>query len=201
MRRERLSRLGHFEEMAVDATDGPAGRLLDVVIEPAIRRATHIVLEVGGRYGTCRLVPISAVASASGRLKLSWSRAQVGAAPLVDAGDESDIVNGPELRLFRQDRSGRLVRFTPSASGGGQAQAEQLRHGSVVVGADNRVLGQLQGAVVNDVERVTKIMVERKRLYRKMRFAVPIEAVGRVEADKVVLTISRAAVLGYLADL
>src|SRR5262245_64418184 len=50
----------------VNCTDGPFGKLADIVIDPTKRRVTHLVVDSGGDHGKSKLVPIELVDTDAG---------------------------------------------------------------------------------------------------------------------------------------
>jgi len=50
----------------VNCTDGPFGKLADVIIDPTKRRVTHLVVEPHEDHGKARLVPIELASDEDG---------------------------------------------------------------------------------------------------------------------------------------
>jgi sporulation protein YlmC with PRC-barrel domain len=57
-------------------SDGYSGEVLAVVIDPATRTATHVVVEPKGRAGLARLVPLDLVDASPGQVRLSCTEAE-----------------------------------------------------------------------------------------------------------------------------
>ena len=57
-------------------SDGYRGEVRAVVIDPAVRTVTHIVVEPDGRRGLARLVPLGLVDAAPGRIRLRCTQAE-----------------------------------------------------------------------------------------------------------------------------
>jgi hypothetical protein len=66
--------------------DGYRGEVLAVVIDPAARTATHLVIEPKGRRGLARLVPLDLVDAAAGQLRLRCTEAEF---ENLDAAEET----------------------------------------------------------------------------------------------------------------
>ncbi len=57
-------------------SDGYRGEVRAVVIDPAVRTVTHIVVEPDGRSGLARLVPLGLVDAAPGQIRLRCTQAE-----------------------------------------------------------------------------------------------------------------------------
>ena len=69
----------------VHATDGDIGRVQGLVIDPRSRHVTHVLLQEGHLWGRKEVaIPISAVASTSGGIRLKIAKQQVQDLPPVD---------------------------------------------------------------------------------------------------------------------
>ena len=67
-------------------SDGYRGEVRAVVIDPAARTVTHIVVEPEGRRGLARLVPLALVDAASGQIRLRCTEAEF---MRLDAAEET----------------------------------------------------------------------------------------------------------------
>jgi sporulation protein YlmC with PRC-barrel domain len=75
---------------AVQATDGAIGEVRGLVVDPADRQVTHVLLEEGHLWGKKDVaIPIGCVADVDEQIRLTLTRAQVKDLPEVnlDAGD------------------------------------------------------------------------------------------------------------------
>jgi sporulation protein YlmC with PRC-barrel domain len=71
----------------VQATDGEIGRVQGLVIDPASRHVTHVLLQEGHLWGKKEVaIPIGAVASTRDGIQLKLSKHEVQDLPPVDAG-------------------------------------------------------------------------------------------------------------------
>jgi sporulation protein YlmC with PRC-barrel domain len=61
---------------AAVCSDGYRGQLRAVVLDPAARTVTHLVVEPEGRIGLARLVPLDLVDAASGEVRLRCTEAE-----------------------------------------------------------------------------------------------------------------------------
>jgi hypothetical protein len=67
-------------------SDGYRGEVQAVVVDPAARTVTHIVVEPEGRLGLARLVPLDLVDAATGRIRLRCTEAEF---KNLDAAEEN----------------------------------------------------------------------------------------------------------------
>lgn len=75
----------------VHATDGEIGHLHGFVIDPADHRLTHLLLDEGHLWGKKQVaIPISAVSSVDGAVRLTVSKHDVAALPAVDLATPGD---------------------------------------------------------------------------------------------------------------
>jgi sporulation protein YlmC with PRC-barrel domain len=71
----------------VEATDGDIGHVQGLVIDPASRHVTHVLLQEGHLWGKKEVsIPIGAVASTRDGIQLKLSKHEVQELPPVDAG-------------------------------------------------------------------------------------------------------------------
>jgi sporulation protein YlmC with PRC-barrel domain len=77
-------------------SDGFRGEVLAVVIDPAARTATHVVVEPKGRTGLARLVPLDLVDAAPDQIRLRCTEAEF---KNLDAAEETlaEFVLGQEV--------------------------------------------------------------------------------------------------------
>ena len=67
-------------------SDGYSGEVLAVVIDPATRAVTHVVVEPKGRVGLARLVPLDLVDASPGEVRLACTEAEF---KNLDAAEET----------------------------------------------------------------------------------------------------------------
>jgi hypothetical protein len=70
----------------------------------------------------------------------------------------------------------------------------ELRRASAVAAVDGRLLGHLDGFVVEGDGHITDLVLERGHLWGRSRLTVPMAAVGQLRTDEVALELTRAAV-------
>src|SRR5579862_6754238 len=60
----------------VSCSDGPAGRVSRVIVDPVAEKVTHLVVEPGYRGDLGRLVPLDLVDGTAGEIRLACTRAE-----------------------------------------------------------------------------------------------------------------------------
>jgi sporulation protein YlmC with PRC-barrel domain len=192
----------------VSCTDGVCGHLTRVVVDPARRTVTDLVVEPEHRTGLARLVPVEL------------------AVPAVPASD--GIAIRCTLNQFAQFAPAEETQFVPGTKGYEEYGPEQVltwpyyrlgdtvmdpdREGKVSetvtvdtvplgdvevrrgepVAARDGVIGQVEGLVVNPAgEQVTHVLLHEGHLWGRRPVAIPIKAVTSVGADGIQLSITK----------
>ncbi len=197
----------------VRCTDGPFGKLADVVIDPIQRRLTHLVVEPKGSPGLTRLVAIELATGGedTSGISLRCSSEEAEAFPAVHeaaylrmdsvpAGDEEwdigvqDVLAMPYYPAAGVDIGPGAfdspVEITYDRVPKGEVE---IRRSSAVVSADGDDLGRVEAFVV-DGDEITDFVLERGHLWGKRDVTIPIGAVAKVETDAVTLSLSKAEV-------
>lgn len=191
-------------------SDGPLGRLTDVVVDPHERRVTHLVVE--DRQGDARLVPAGrlvegrspgrvVVLSCSGDdlasldsirsfSMLSDSEPRHGDA--AEVGVEDVVVvpgfGGAELGLYGPElvsSYGLAYDLIPTGSA-------ELRHESTVVSLDGDEIGRVDGFLVAG-DRLTHVVLQRTHLTDRGAAAIPIDSVTAIETDRITVALPEDA--------
>jgi sporulation protein YlmC with PRC-barrel domain len=188
----------------VRCSDGPVGRLSDVVIDPGEKRVTHIVVE--DPKGAARLAPAELLVPGwepGGEVVLACSSAEV--AKLATIRTFSYL--GPEM-FPENDEQGDVgvedLEAVPDFGGTdfGEFGADlwtsyavtydrippgsaELRRDSAVFSADGDELGKLDGVLVVGA-RLTQVVLQRGG-------AIPIDSLEAIETDRITLRSAAAA--------
>jgi len=192
----------------VRTTDGDAGELEDVVIDPVGKRVTHLVVRPA-RHGQARLVSIEGAYAgrARGEVVLPCTRAEFVALPSVDefayvrlgeatvADPEWDVGVKDVLALPYYDGTGM---FEPAMLDQNVGVAfdrvpkgeVELRRSSPVLAADGRYVGRVGGLVVDEDEEITHFLLEQGHVWTRREVTVPMSAVDHVQTDAVRLSLS-----------
>lgn len=195
----------------VYGVEGEIGLLADLVVDPASRRVTHLVVEPGHRPALARLVPIELALSgdvAGGRLKLRCSAHELRQLPEVrelaygrlydfpveDPDWEVGIteVLAPRGDSF-PDMDAELWTAPPPALIYDRIPKGEveLRRGSPVITADGRRVGRVAELVTDEGDRITAVVVRRGWLRPTRTLTIPARAVARVEMDAVTLRLAK----------
>jgi sporulation protein YlmC with PRC-barrel domain len=193
----------------VHCSDRKFGELTDVVIDPGTRSVTHLVVKSHHVAEGPRLVPISLVdPDEAGAVHL---RCTVTEAAGLDAVQDfaylrmgESVVDDPNWDVGIE-----RVLTVPNANvveAGGESllyddhvtisydrvpKGEvEIRRLSAVVDRDAKLVGHVDGFVIGTEEGITHLVLRHGHLWRKHKIAVPIEAVTRVETDKVTINLS-----------
>src|SRR3954453_2825179 len=193
----------------VRASDGEAGELEDVVIDPVEKRVTHLVVRPG-KHGQARLVAIEGAYAGPGKgeVALRCTRAEFSEFPSVDqfayvrlgeAGvtdPEWDVGVKDVLALPYYDSTGILEPALLDQNIGVAYERVpkgevELRRSSSVLSGDGRYVGKVGGLIVDDGdEHVTSFVLSRGHLWTRRDVTVPIAAVADVQTDRVKISLS-----------
>jgi sporulation protein YlmC with PRC-barrel domain len=162
-------------------SDGVCGEVSRIIVDPATRVVTHLVIEPKHGQEPGRLVPLDLVDTTTGRVRLRCTRAEFGN---LDPAQES-----------------RLVENTGSSIGvGGTRTPMGISHdvravvedvvplGETEVGRGEHVhaldgeIGQVEGFLVDPGDhRVTHVLLQEGHLWGRKEVAIPVSAVTGVE--------------------
>jgi sporulation protein YlmC with PRC-barrel domain len=193
----------------VHCSDAELGSLADVVVDPNTRRITHLVVHTDN---SARLIPIELARDADQRIELTCTVAEAGQLPRADnveflslgevpANDVRGDVGIMEMVAMPNyegaDILGTQISMTQSAtvSYDRVPQGEvEIRRQSAVISSDDHVLGHVEGFLVADDGQVGHIVLEHGHLWGRREVTIPIDAVSKVENDRVYLSIPKDAV-------
>lgn len=196
-------------EQTVTCADGPYGALADLVVDPASRRLTHLVVLPEGRTTGARLVPLDHVAPESGaEIRLRCTRADVGAMDVVDGvafvSAHQMLADDPDWDVGVSDM---VALPSPDALEGiGAVDPDpqlivdydrvpkgdvEIRRSSRITSSDGHHVGHIDGCVVDDDGRIAEILLLRGHLWGRREVGVPIAAVDSIDNDRVVLRVAK----------
>jgi sporulation protein YlmC with PRC-barrel domain len=187
----------------VRCSDGPAGSLSDVVIDPQERRLSHLVVE--DESGAARLVPAELLVEG-----------QMPDRTVVLSCDVSDVLSRGTIRSFSyvgldafpqdDDRSDVGVEDVQAVPSFGAAEfgdfgadlwsgytvaydrippgSAELRRGSVAASVDGDEIGTVEGLLVAGT-RLTHVVVKHTHRPGAAAAAIPIDSVTAIETDRV----------------
>jgi sporulation protein YlmC with PRC-barrel domain len=209
--------------LPVECSDGRGGKVRDLVVDPARRRLTHIVVERHPHLAY--LVPIEDVARTNAdddALRLDCTVAEferrypeIEETALVRLGewptlDEDDWEIGVSTILSAPFFDGDGFELTTTAAPAADdrmlmaydripAHEVEMQRGSAVEAADGTFLGHVDSFLVDDEGRITHLVLERGHLWRRRDITIPVTAVAQLHTDNIRLSLSRDDVAALLA--
>lgn len=199
----------------VNCTDGPFGKLADVIIDPTKRAVTHLVVEPDGD-GKTRLVPIELASAEDGgpaiALRCSVEEADqldpVEETSYIRLGESPDLEPGWEIGVEKVLAQPYYYYGAVGGLGYEQMPADydphatvtydripkgevEVRRASDVTSSDGHHLGEVDGFLVGDDDAITHFVLERGHLWGRREVTIPINAVGQVFTDAVTLTLTK----------
>lgn len=160
----------------VTSADGDCGTLHRVIMDPASKALTHLV--VGPDEHSARLVPVSMVGSASTEAVVlicttaDLERLEPAEATEVVQSATSDMGGrGSTLGAYSSRAHAETVTYDRVPAG-----EVQMRRGEKVHAADGDI-GRLQGLVVNGDNHITYVLLSQGHWWSKKEVAIPIEHV------------------------
>lgn len=190
----------------VNCSDGPCGSVIRVVVDPATRSVTHIVVEPKHRTGLGRLVPLDLVEVTPDETRLDCTLMEF-----------EQLPNAEEMQLlplnndFEQFSMGQVL-YRPLYVQGINAEELGLedstvpivydvlpegelavRRGDLVHATDGNI-GKVQGLVVDPNDgHVTHVLLQEGHLWGKREVAIPISNVISIN-EGIFLDISKSEV-------
>jgi sporulation protein YlmC with PRC-barrel domain len=166
---------------AASCSDGPAGEVRRIIIDPADRTVTHLVIEPKRRHEPGRLVPLDLVDTAAGEIRLRCTIAEFGR---LDPAEEEDVVEGRSRGLPHPAGRApagvpRPVRVTlQDVVPVGEAEVSPGDH----VYARDGEIGQVHGFLVDpDANQVTHVLLREGHFWGRKEVAIPVSAVTGAE--------------------
>lgn len=194
----------------VHCSDGPFGELADLVVDPATRRITHLVVEPHHRHDLARLVPVELAVAEKRSVALrcttedAWGLTKVEGFAYLQYGelpvDDPDWEVGIQTvyaQPYQDDYRGlggrRLDPDPPVAFAYDRVPEGEVELGraTVVLSADDHVLGHVEGFLIDGGEQITHLVLARGHVCGRREATVPVGAVARVATDSVTLTLTK----------
>jgi sporulation protein YlmC with PRC-barrel domain len=198
-------------EEHVQTTDGMSGTLADLVIDPAKRSVTHVVVRAGEPDPAARLVPLQLVTGGGApgeAVSLSCTADELARLESVqgyaylpvderpapdsqwDVGVEDVVMmpsyQGADLGVYTAEIDANVgVTYDRVPKG-----EVEIRRSSVVASSDGRELGSVHAVVVDD-GLITQVVVEHGHLWRKHTASVPIASVATLETNAIGLALTK----------
>ena len=176
----------------VTCSDGADGTLKRVVLDPATRSLTHLVVEPRHRVGMARLVPFELVESAGASIRLRCSAPEFGH---LEAAETAPVL--PEAD-FGYGEVGALDGF--GGNGAPPIFFDTVPVGEVEVAGGDRLwtsdghIGHVRGLVVDPQDRrITYVLLQEGHLWRHKDVAISIADVADL-SDGIRLRLSKREV-------
>jgi len=162
-------------------SDGSCGEVRRVIIDPAARTVTHLVIDPGHRHEPARLVPLHLVDAATGEVRLRCTLAEFGQLDraedievIEDLGDPGGALTGMGVGTVRQ----RVRTVVHDAVPVGESE---VRRGEPVHALDGEI-GRVHGFLVSPGDqRVTHVLLGEGHLWGRSEVAIPVSAVTGTE--------------------
>lgn len=170
----------------VACTDGVAGELSRVVIDPVAHALTHLVVRPKHRRTLDRLVPLDLVEGADGEVRLRCTLAEF---DKLDEAEEVQFLHGAGgfgytptqtllLPYFAWIRSQSAVTTWDTVPLG----EVDVRRGDEVQATDGEI-GHIEGLVIDPGNgQVTHVLLQEGHLWGRRQVAIPIAAVTKLDA-------------------
>jgi sporulation protein YlmC with PRC-barrel domain len=166
----------------VTCSDGVCGDLRRVVVDPTVRKVTHLVVEPKKWPGLGRLVPIDLVDMKGTELRLRCTLSQFEA---LEEADEILVAPGVGGQWgFGLGMGGMGAgNASPQVFVSDRVPAGDVEvHRGDHVHATDGVIGKVQGLVVNSADhRVIDVLLAEGHLWGQKRVLIPISAVTSVD--------------------
>jgi sporulation protein YlmC with PRC-barrel domain len=177
-------------------TDGVAGEVTRVVVDPVARAVTHLVVEPKGRQGLGRLVPLDLIDGTGGEIRLRCTLVEF---ERLDPAEETQFL--PGTRGYEAYGPEQVVAWpwvslggTPGVPGemvSGTSETVtfdtiplgevEVRRGEPVHATDGAI-GHVEGLVINPGNyHVTHVLLQEGHLWGRKEVAIPVSAVTGVE--------------------
>jgi sporulation protein YlmC with PRC-barrel domain len=176
-----------------NCSDGFCGEVSRMIIDPATRTVTHLVIEPKHRHEPARLVPVGLIDATVGEIGLRCTIAEFGR---LEAADDLEQVQGVGAGVPLD--AGRTPMGVPHPS---RVVAQdvvpmgeaEVRRGEPVHALDGEI-GRVEGFVVDPGDhRVTHVLLQEGHFWGRKEISIPISAVARVD-DGIRLSITKQQV-------
>jgi sporulation protein YlmC with PRC-barrel domain len=183
----------------VACADGPGGRSVSVIINPASRRLTHVVVAEEDFPHTERLVPVDVVEeSTPEQIRLRCTQEELG--QFKDFVDTEFVQGEYPYAMYNLEEYRLWPYLIPDPAimpvGHEQVPAGELavHRGSEVRATDGRV-GQVDEFLVDpDSEKISHLVLREGHLWGKKDVPIPISQIDRIEEDTVYLKLDKEGV-------
>ena len=178
-------------------SDGPAGRVSRVIVDPVAEKVTHLVVEPEHRGDLGRLVPLDLVDGTAGEIRLRCTRAEFEQLEHALETRFMPATSGYDGHGYGREQVGYWPYFGlgggmtgPAFPGGVDSPAEMVTTETVPLGevavhrgdpvhATDGDIGRVQGLVIDRGSgHVTHVLLQEGHLWGRKEVAIPITAVA-----------------------
>jgi hypothetical protein len=192
----------------VSCTDGVGGEVRRLIVDPAARKVTHLMVEPKGRQGLGRFVPLDLVDATTGEIRLRCTMAEF---EKLGSGEETEFVpgslgynkDGPAQVISDPDYPGAGDPVVDGNTVPGFSDTEtvdifpegkvEVRRGDHVRATDGDI-GQIHALRIDrDSYDVTSVLLQEGHLWGHKEVAIPVSAVASFD-DGIRLNITKQQV-------
>jgi sporulation protein YlmC with PRC-barrel domain len=183
-------------------TDGACGQMSRIIVNPAAREVTHLVVDPKHRHGPGRLVPVDLVDATTGQIRLRCTLAEF---QTLQPAREAESVR--DLDSTGHDNAPKRVNWAVRmhmARDPGKSEAPQqvwvdsvpsgevdIRRDLTVCATDGEI-GQVQGLVVEPGgHQVTHVLLQKEHMWGRKEVAIPISAVTKIGTFLIHLSLTK----------
>ena len=180
-------------------TDGACGQVTRLIVNPAAREVTHIVVDPEHRNGPGRLVPVDLADATTGQIRLRCTLAEfqtlqpaveTEVVPDLDPTGHADYP--PDLKGLLYARRGREPKAPREVTVDSVPSGEVDVHRGLTVCATDGEIGQVQGMVVErSGHHVTHVLLQEGHMLGHKEVAIPIGAVTKIGTMLIHLSITK----------
>jgi uncharacterized membrane protein/sporulation protein YlmC with PRC-barrel domain len=184
-------------DIQVNCSDGPAGKSVHIIVDPATRQVTYVVVEEKKHSKNKRLVPVNRIAeTSSDSIQLNCTLAELVEMELFS------VTNYRQVEIPRYGDVDYAMTPYPTSEIITIEQEEEfipagqrvVRRGTKVTATDGDV-GQVDNLILDPTSGViTHFVLREGHLWGKKEVALPLSAIDRVEDDVVYLKLDKQAV-------
>jgi uncharacterized membrane protein/sporulation protein YlmC with PRC-barrel domain len=188
-------------EASVECTDGPCGKSVSVIVNPATRKVTYIVVQDKSFLDPDqRLVPVDQIDEVKPqKIRLACSKADLsGMEPFIERHFVEDVYDDPAYWYAVGDMylEPYVTPIAPLVEEVERVPSGQLavRRGTWVEATDGHV-GTVGELVFDpESEQVTHFVLEEGHLWGKKEVTLPLSAIDRIAEDTIYLKLDKGAV-------
>ncbi len=165
---------------AASCSDGPCGKVSRMIIDPASRTVTHLVIEAKHWRENGRLVPLDLVDTTAGHIRLRCTLAEF---DTLEPAEEVELVEGTSgLGVGGMAAPAGIPEAVPTVVEDVVPLGEtDVGRGEYVHALDGEI-GQVEGFLVDPGDRrVTHVLLREGHFWGRKEVAIPIGAVTGVE--------------------